>query len=121
MTMRTERGREIPKDAGRESVPGSGAESGDRAAAAERRAEASERLARAEAAETVKETKRRIADALWEKPAAFAERAAGTEAGARLSRFFEAFAKLGDDALATEALRRARDAAAKASGDGESA
>lgn len=114
--------RETPKDEGRENAPETGAESAqDRAAAIERRTEASERLARAEAADMVKETKERIADALWEQPAAFAEYAAAQGPGGPLSRFLEAFSKLDDEALATDALRRAREAAAKASREGEAA
>lgn len=121
MSMRTEHGREMPESEGRENVPAPGAEREDRTAAAERRAEASERLARAEAADTARETKERVADVLWEKPAAFAERVAGTEAGAHLARFLEAFSKLDDAALATEALRRARDKAAGPPPEGASA
>ncbi len=121
MSMRESRGREAPGEAEREGGSPRGPEGGDRSAAAERRAEAAERLSRAEAADTAREAKERIADVLWEKPAAFAEYAAAGGLGGKLAGFLEAFSKLGDDVLATEKLRAAREAAAKSSREGESA
>ena len=110
------------RETGPEQAPGMGAEDADdRAAGRERRMASSERRVHEEAAGEVREAKERIADALWEKPAAFAEYASGHGLGPRLSRFLDAFAALDDETLATDALKRAREAAAKAPREGEAA
>lgn len=124
MSMRRERegNDEPPREAGRETSPDAETgRAGDRAAANEVRAESSERRTRAEAANEVREAKDRIADALWEKPAAFAEYAAGQGSGGNLSRFLEAFAALDDETLRSDKLKRARDAAAGAPREGGAA
>jgi hypothetical protein len=115
-----ERGSENkPSDASVERTPGSGAEVGrDGEAAIEHSAESPERQAWLKMTEMVRETKGLIADALWERPAAFVEYAAERKLGPQLARFLAAFASLDDKTLLSDALRRDRDAAAGASREG---
>lgn len=82
---------------------------------AEARAEASERNARAEVTAEKRESKERIADVLWAKPKRFVERVIEKNIAPYLRRFLGKFSELDDEALATDALKKTRDAARDAS------
>lgn len=90
------------------------------AATAESRAEASDRAAKAETAGERREAKERIADILWERPKQFVERVVARKLGPYFRRFLGKFSQLDDEAMASDALKRTRDEAAKAAGDGDS-
>ena len=102
-------GRETPPDGGPRESADAAREEGN--AGAEARAEASDARARREAGAERREAKERIADVVWERPKRFVERVIEKRLGAPLRRFLGKFGSLDDEAMASRALKEARDAA----------
>lgn len=108
-------GREAPPDGERHAREGA-----ERSPAPpEERAEAAERNARAEVAAERREAKERIADVLWERPKRFVERVIEQRLAPSLRRFLAKFGSLGDEAMASDELKRTRDAARREAGTPE--
>ena len=97
----------------------SGGRNGEDRVSAEQRAAKTERAVKTEAAGEGREAKERIADIFWARPRQFVERVVTEKLAPYFKRFLGKFSQLDDDAMATDALKRTRDEAAKAAGDDE--
>ncbi|HTK05347.1 MAG TPA: hypothetical protein VL500_07200 [Candidatus Eisenbacteria bacterium] len=86
---------------------------------AEMRAEAGDKGARAEVSAERRETKERVAETIWEKPRHFVERVIQKNIAPYLRRFLGKFSELDDEAMATDALKKTRDAAGREAGKEE--
>jgi len=103
-------GRETPPDG--EKRPEEGVSAVERA---EARAGSADRNARAEVAAERRETKERVADTIWEKPRHFVERVIQKKI-TYLRRFLGKFSELDDETMATDALKKTREDAAREAG-----
>ncbi|HTM68635.1 MAG TPA: hypothetical protein VL426_05020 [Candidatus Binatia bacterium] len=114
---------DIERGPGREAPPEGELRPEEEAAPAAERAEAkaehAERNARAEVSSQRRESRERIADVLWERPKQFVERVIQKNIAPYLRRFLGKFSELDDEAMASDALRKTRDAAAHEAGKEE--
>jgi hypothetical protein len=83
---------------------------------AEARAEAADRTSRLEVTVERRMAKERIAETLWEKPKHFVERVIQKNIAPYLRRFLGKFSELDDETMATDALKKTRDAAGREAG-----